>query len=105
MALFGIATIVHFALMFPFRATYFIPLVLGGVCTSISFPSLNLSSTNNLPQAKHSDTTVGHGRTKAGQKSPHGLSKKCSSYVLLLSSPQQFIWSLVESFALLALNI
>jgi hypothetical protein len=32
MAMFGIMTIVHIVLMFPYRAAYFIPLVLGGVC-------------------------------------------------------------------------
>lgn len=32
--IFGIATIIHFALMFPYRAAYFLPLVIGGVCTS-----------------------------------------------------------------------
>ena len=32
MALFGIATLTHFVLMLPFRAAYFIPLVLGGIC-------------------------------------------------------------------------
>lgn len=33
MAMFGVATIFHFVLMFPFRAVYFTPLILGGVCT------------------------------------------------------------------------
>lgn len=32
MALFGISTVAHFVLMFPYRAAYFIPLLLGGVC-------------------------------------------------------------------------
>lgn len=32
MALFGIATVTHFILMMPYRAAYFIPLVLGGIC-------------------------------------------------------------------------
>lgn len=31
-AIFGIATVVHLVLMCPFRAAYFIPLVVGGVC-------------------------------------------------------------------------
>lgn len=34
MAIFGIATIIHLIMMFPYRAAYFIPLVLGGICTS-----------------------------------------------------------------------
>lgn len=33
MAIFGIATLVHIALTIPFRAAYFIPLILGGICT------------------------------------------------------------------------
>jgi hypothetical protein len=38
-AIFGISTIVHFVLMFPFRAAYFIPLILGGICmATASFP-------------------------------------------------------------------
>jgi hypothetical protein len=42
MAIFGIATVVHLVLMCPFRAAYFLPLVLGGVCT-ISPVSMNRS--------------------------------------------------------------
>lgn len=42
MAIFGIATVVHLVLMCPFRAAYFIPLVLGGVCT-LFFISMNNS--------------------------------------------------------------
>jgi hypothetical protein len=33
MAMFGIATVSHFVLMIPYRAGYFTPLFLGGVCT------------------------------------------------------------------------
>ncbi|KAL4913314.1 RTA1 like protein-domain-containing protein [Aspergillus aurantiobrunneus] len=32
MAIFGIATLAHFVLMFPYRAAYFIPFILGGIC-------------------------------------------------------------------------
>lgn len=39
MALFGISTVIHFILMIPFRAAYFIPLVLGGICKT-PFPIL-----------------------------------------------------------------
>lgn len=45
MAIFGIATLVHFVMMFPYRAAYFIPLVIGGICASS--PSLPCP----LPQA------------------------------------------------------
>lgn len=31
-AIFGITTVAHIILMFPYRAAYFIPLVLGGIC-------------------------------------------------------------------------
>lgn len=41
MAIFGILTVVHFVLMIPYRAAYFIPFVLGGVCMSLSFPPPN----------------------------------------------------------------
>ncbi|KAH8698919.1 RTA1 like protein-domain-containing protein [Talaromyces proteolyticus] len=37
MAIFGVLTIVHFVLMFPFRAAYFIPLVLGGICETFGY--------------------------------------------------------------------
>lgn len=30
--LFGITTVAHFFMMFPMRAAYFIPLILGGIC-------------------------------------------------------------------------
>lgn len=32
MAIFGITTVAHIILMFPYRAAYFIPLVIGGIC-------------------------------------------------------------------------
>lgn len=34
MALFGITTVAHFVVMFPYRAAYFLPLILGGICKS-----------------------------------------------------------------------
>ncbi|KAL4928782.1 RTA1 domain-containing protein [Aspergillus undulatus] len=37
MAIFGIATVTHFVLMFPYRAAYFIPFVLGGVCGTFGY--------------------------------------------------------------------
>ncbi|KAL4966189.1 RTA1 domain-containing protein [Aspergillus stella-maris] len=37
MAIFGIATIVHVALMFPYKAAFFIPFVLGGVCETFGY--------------------------------------------------------------------
>ncbi|KAL4883212.1 RTA1 like protein-domain-containing protein [Aspergillus karnatakaensis] len=37
MAIFGIATVVHLALMFPYRAAYFIPFVLGGICETFGY--------------------------------------------------------------------
>ncbi|GFG22451.1 protein RTA1 [Aspergillus udagawae] len=47
MAIFGIATVVHIILMFPYRAAYFIPLVLGGICPFTSFPTHNAKCTTN----------------------------------------------------------
>jgi hypothetical protein len=35
MAIFAIATLVHFVLMIPYRAAYFIPFILGGICMFI----------------------------------------------------------------------
>jgi hypothetical protein len=32
MAIFGLATIIHIVLTVPFRAAYFLPLILGGIC-------------------------------------------------------------------------
>ncbi|KAJ5689925.1 hypothetical protein N7462_004317 [Penicillium macrosclerotiorum] len=37
MAIFGIATVVHLILTFPFRAAYFIPLLLGGICETFGY--------------------------------------------------------------------
>ncbi|PYH31669.1 RTA1 domain-containing protein [Aspergillus neoniger CBS 115656] len=37
MAIFGIATLVHFVMMFPYRAAYFIPLVIGGICETFGY--------------------------------------------------------------------
>ncbi|CAI7598666.1 unnamed protein product [Penicillium palitans] len=37
MAMFGVATLFHLVLMFPFRAAFFIPLVLGGVCETFGY--------------------------------------------------------------------
>lgn len=45
MAIFGLATLVHFVMMFPYRAAYFIPLVIGGICAS------NPSLPYQLPRA------------------------------------------------------
>lgn len=44
MAMFGLSTVAHFVLMIPYKAAYFIPLVLGGICESLQKPS---SSTAN----------------------------------------------------------
>ncbi|KAF4177570.1 hypothetical protein CNMCM8927_009393 [Aspergillus lentulus] len=37
MSIFGIATVVHIILMFPYRAAYFIPLILGGICETFGY--------------------------------------------------------------------
>ncbi|KAJ5963641.1 RTA-like protein [Penicillium vulpinum] len=37
MGIFGVSTLAHIVLMFPFRATYFIPLVLGGICETFGY--------------------------------------------------------------------
>ncbi|RAK84194.1 RTA1 domain protein [Aspergillus costaricaensis CBS 115574] len=37
MAIFGLATLVHFVMMFPYRAAYFIPLVIGGICETFGY--------------------------------------------------------------------
>lgn len=42
MAIFGISTIVHIVLTIPFRAAYFIPLVLGGLCKNSPLSSFNV---------------------------------------------------------------
>lgn len=33
MALFGISTVAHLILTIPFRAAFFIPMILGGICS------------------------------------------------------------------------
>jgi hypothetical protein len=38
MAIFGIATVIHIILIFPYHAAYFIPLILGGICPSTPSP-------------------------------------------------------------------
>ncbi|KAJ5086543.1 RTA1 domain protein [Penicillium alfredii] len=35
--LFGITTVAHFFMMFPMRAAYFIPLILGGICEAFGY--------------------------------------------------------------------
>jgi hypothetical protein len=51
MGIFGISTLAHIASMFPFRAAYFIPLILGGVCMILVPPTseetLRLTITNS----------------------------------------------------------
>ncbi|KAL4779923.1 RTA1 like protein-domain-containing protein [Aspergillus varians] len=37
MAVFGIATLAHIVLMFPYKAAYFIPFVLGGICETFGY--------------------------------------------------------------------
>ncbi|GIK00110.1 hypothetical protein Aspvir_004127 [Aspergillus viridinutans] len=37
MAIFGIATVMHIILMFPYHAAYFIPLILGGICETFGY--------------------------------------------------------------------
>ncbi|XRM45303.1 hypothetical protein ABZX51_008401 [Aspergillus tubingensis] len=37
MAIFGLATLAHFVMMFPYRAAYFIPLVIGGICETFGY--------------------------------------------------------------------
>ncbi|GKZ22318.1 hypothetical protein AbraIFM66951_007951 [Aspergillus brasiliensis] len=37
MGIFGITTLVHFVMMFPYRAAYFIPLVIGGICETFGY--------------------------------------------------------------------
>ncbi|KAI9926320.1 hypothetical protein ASPWEDRAFT_698995 [Aspergillus wentii DTO 134E9] len=37
MAMFGILTVAHFVVMFPWRAAYFIPLILGGICETFGY--------------------------------------------------------------------
>lgn len=74
MALFGISTIVHFVLMLPYRAAYFIPLILGGVC-KCPLMITQLSRSDQTPdsaQAKRSVTTAAHGPMKTGRKSVPG---------------------------------
>lgn len=44
MAIFGIATVIHIVLMFPYRAAYFIRLILGGICPSNPIPIHNANT-------------------------------------------------------------
>jgi hypothetical protein len=34
MCLFGVATVAHFVFIFLFRAPYFLPMIIGGICTT-----------------------------------------------------------------------
>ncbi|KAF5858342.1 hypothetical protein ETB97_004578, partial [Aspergillus alliaceus] len=36
-AIFGIITVIHIILMFPYKAAYFIPLILGGICEAFGY--------------------------------------------------------------------
>ena len=102
MALFGITTVAHFVVMFPYRAAYFIPLVLGGICKSQvellakSMPCLDGQLTTwAIKQAKPLATTDAPGRMKIEQKSAPGRCRKCSSCVRLRSSqpPSTCSWA------------
>lgn len=86
MAIFGLATLAHIVLMFPYKAAYFIPFVLGGICTSQTLPFLpslyhntKESNSNNEYQAKHSATTAAHAPTTPGRESGPGLNSRCCS--------------------------
>ncbi|KAJ5373303.1 RTA-like protein [Penicillium concentricum] len=37
MGIFGVSTLAHIVFMFPFRAAYFIPLILGGICETFGY--------------------------------------------------------------------
>ncbi|GMG16948.1 unnamed protein product [Aspergillus oryzae] len=61
MAIFGITTVVHIILMFPYKAAYFIPLILGGICTYITYhptPTLKLYTMN--PTNRYTGETFGY---------------------------------------------
>lgn len=71
MALFGISTVAHFVLMFPYRAAYFIPLLLGGICKLTNSPSPQNSDADE-EQARHLATTAALGLMKIERILDHG---------------------------------
>ncbi|PGH12578.1 hypothetical protein AJ79_04199 [Helicocarpus griseus UAMH5409] len=64
MALFGTCTVVHFILIFPFRAAYFIPLVMGGICETFGY----------------------YGRAWA-HSDPHSIKSWALQYMLIICAP------------------
>ncbi|KAJ5943444.1 RTA-like protein [Penicillium verrucosum] len=84
MAMFGIATISHFVLMIPYRAAYFTPLFLGGVCT---FPRcLKCWIGIRLTQFELGETFGYYGRAWS-HKDRREISSWALQEMLILSAP------------------
>lgn len=49
MGIFGVSTLAHIVLIFPFRAAYFIPLILGGICMNSFSPKVSSKHEANDP--------------------------------------------------------
>ena len=101
MGIFGLSTLTHIVLMFPFRAAYFIPLVLGGICMMI-LPihkrGKDIRANDERNQARHSATTAEHGHTSLDSRSNHGPCRRCSFYA------HHLLWQLPSTWSSVALS-
>ncbi|EAW17804.1 RTA1 domain-containing protein [Aspergillus fischeri NRRL 181] len=84
MSVFGIATVAHIILMFPYRAAYFIPLILGGICPSpVPSPSSNAKYT-----ADSAGETFGYyGRAWSHREGRTAIGPWALQEILILCAP------------------
>lgn len=106
MGLFGVSTLAHIILIFPFHAAYFIPLVLGGICmmTAPFHKRGEFVANDERNQVRHSATTAEHGHTSLDLRSSRGLCRRCSFYAHHLLWQPPSIWSSAALSAPSALN-
>ncbi|KAL4819541.1 putative RTA1 domain protein [Aspergillus spinulosporus] len=97
MAIFAIATLIHFFLMIPYRAAYFIPFVLGGICTVIPFAPPPSNPKQSIPvgpgtrmarclQVLAGETFGYHGRARS-HNNRTGIGPWAQQQMLLLCAP------------------
>jgi hypothetical protein len=85
-ALFGIVTLAHLVFLFIYRAWFFIPFILGGICKSAFNLDFLLPDTNILLQAKYLATLVAPRPTTIRTK------QAPSFYKMSFSLPEHPFW-------------
>lgn len=87
MALFGISTLIHLILIIPFRAAYFIPLVLGGICRSTPYPYYTLTSNPPILTTPHPGETFGYYGRAWSHESRFSISPWALQEMLIMCAP------------------